>query len=205
MDTSGGGAVAPLVGQIEKFMESSPHVHPLTRVAFEWLQQQPFIGALLLLMVMDIITGTLAAALKGRVSSTVSREGITRKVFVWFVVGAAYVVGQFTSDLPLAKLVAGFYLWTEALSILENVALAGVPLPRVLTDTLSRLKEATQNGASANGAQMPLVIERERVERHIYEPPSARPSLPTRPNGASQEASGDAADVPPPDPQERSE
>lgn len=106
-----------------------------------WLNSQPVISTLLLLMVMDIITGTFAAIIKRTLNSSISWQGMSKKVVMLILVGFASVLETFSQGVPLGKLAAMFYIVTEGLSIVENAGLAGVPLPGAVTDVLVRLSQ----------------------------------------------------------------
>jgi toxin secretion/phage lysis holin len=114
----------------------------ITSAAFHLLQGMPLVSTLLLLMVIDVISGLATSFITKTVSSAVSWRGMSKKVIMLLVVGLAAVLEPFAQGIPLAKLVSLFYIATEALSIMENAALAGVPLPSVLTDALVKIKES---------------------------------------------------------------
>ena len=105
------------------------------------LNRFPLVGILLLLILIDICMGTLAAFVAKRLSSNVSWRGMTKKAASLLVLGMVAAVEPLTG-LPLAKLVALFYIWTEAISIVEAAAALGVPLPAQLLDALEKLKAA---------------------------------------------------------------
>lgn len=107
--------------------------------AMEAYGQYPLIGALIMLIGIDILTGLLNALADRTLNSTTSFRGMTRKAMVLLIVGTGAVLEPYTG-LPLSKLIATFYLFTEAISITENLHKAGVPLPSFLTDTLEKLK-----------------------------------------------------------------
>lgn len=93
-------------------------------------------------MVADILTGLIAAFITKSVSSTVSWAGMSRKVGIWIVVGLCAGLEPLANGIPLAHIACLFYIGTEGLSIVENLAHAGVPLPPRLIDVLHKLKEA---------------------------------------------------------------
>ena len=110
-----------------------------TQVVFEWLQSQPLILLLFTLSLADILTGVAAAFVTKTVSSDMSYKGMTRKAIMWMIVGVAGAVNHISSEIPVMKLTAGFYCFMEGLSIVENAGRAGVPIPAVLKDSLSKL------------------------------------------------------------------
>lgn len=109
-----------------------------------WIAARPFY-LLLVLMVFDIVTGLVLAAKEQRVSSKISREGMTRKL--GFILAAAFAlllepVGQTAVGTPaFGTGVTWMLCIPEAISVMENLAALGVPLPeswrRLLADSKS--------------------------------------------------------------------
>ncbi len=129
-----------------------------------WLQGQPIISLLLILMVADVGCGLARAFVTKTLSSTVSWRGMTRKVVMLILVGVASAVEPYAGGIPLSKGVALFYVAAEFLSILENAAAIGVPLPQVLIDALSKLKEA---GGQKGVLAQPSVVVNVPQDSHI--------------------------------------
>jgi toxin secretion/phage lysis holin len=128
---------------------------PITQQFFELVRYSPFVGILLWLVVIDVITGTFCAIVAKQLNSSISFRGMSRKAVMFLIIGVAAVIEPL-AGMPLAKLVASFFALTEVKSILENAALLGVPLPRVLTDAMTRLQQ--QAPAATNGS-VPAKIE----------------------------------------------
>lgn len=102
---------------------------------------QPFLKALILLMMIDYITGVLAATVTNNLSSKRGMIGIFKKVCTFLVVAAVIIVD------PLAELGGTLYLaviWcfiaNETISIIENAAIVGVPVPTRMKEVLEVLK-----------------------------------------------------------------
>ena len=104
-----------------------------------WAAMNPLVQALIVLMVLDIATGVLSGYVARKLNSDVSFRGVTKKVLILLAVATAGVVGPHIGDLPLAQVVAGFYVMNEGLSILENLAEAGLPIPEVLQKALAKV------------------------------------------------------------------
>lgn len=102
--------------------------------------------ALPLLMVADVVTGLLAAGLRGEIDSDVGARGAAKKVLVLIYVGCAalaqWAFGQVWPDVPIPALsvVAGIYCGVEFVSITENLGRAGAPVPPVLRQALAKLR-----------------------------------------------------------------
>ena len=105
----------------------------------------PLMTTLLVLNVTDVLTGVLKGGLKHEVGSRVFYAGIKKKVGQWLliIVGNAIDVVAFDS-LPVSKtLVVSFLIGTEGISIVENLAIIGVPIPAFITRYLVQIKEAS--------------------------------------------------------------
>lgn len=112
-------------------------------------------------MVLDYITGSMAAAKEGHWSSTQAREGIWHKCGMIVVVivagGADMLISMVLVNLPVLALpvqypglvcpvVLVWYIVTELGSMAENAAVMGAPVPKWLTQLLAVSRDAV-NGA----------------------------------------------------------
>ena len=97
--------------------------------------------ALIIFMVLDYITGLMCAVIDKKLSSAVGFKGICKKVLIIMLVGVAHVVDLHvvgTGD-ALRSAVVGFYLSNEGVSMLENAAHLGLPVPDKLKGILAQL------------------------------------------------------------------
>ena len=103
--------------------------------------------ALLLLVLLDYISGVCVAIQTKTLSSQIGAKGITKKVAMFVVIAFCHVLDTYLlqSETALAALSSVFYLSNEAISILENVGRLGVPLPEKLRSILAALK-SKENG-----------------------------------------------------------
>ena len=97
--------------------------------------------ALIIFMALDYITGLMCAITDKTLSSTVGFKGICKKVLILMLVGVANVVDIHIvgtgSALRSAEIC--FYLSNEGLSLLENAAHIGLPIPDKMKDVLAQL------------------------------------------------------------------
>lgn len=99
------------------------------------------IGILIAFVVLDYITGVLAAGSKGKLSSAVGMRGIAKKIGIFVLVAIAHLVDRALGDGTLIRDAAiFFYLANELLSIIENVGVIGVPIPEVLKKAVDILR-----------------------------------------------------------------
>lgn len=97
---------------------------------------------LVILMVIDIITGVLKALVQKKLWSRKSTYGFGRKILVFFIIVLANIVDNvfnFNGVLLYASVI--FYIINECLSIIENYALLGGKIPKQLEETLELLQE----------------------------------------------------------------
>lgn len=99
------------------------------------------LNTLLWLMIFDYIAGVIKAIHGKRLSSAIGFIGISRKVLKLMVVGVAFRIDQLVDTFMLREIVIMFFITNEGLSILENVALMGVPLPKKLEEVLLQFGE----------------------------------------------------------------
>ncbi|QSX09528.1 phage holin family protein [Alkalibacter rhizosphaerae] len=100
-----------------------------------------FLYALITFVVIDYITGVMCAILDGKLSSEVGFHGIFKKVFMFSLVAIGQIVDQFLikNGSVVRTAVIFFYLSNEGVSILENAAHIGLPVPQKLKDILEQL------------------------------------------------------------------
>lgn len=105
---------------------------------------------LLLLMLVDYITGVLGAIKTKVINSDVMFWGGVRKITVLFVIGLATMLDDWVQPgLPIFRTAAVyFYAGREGLSVIENLGKIGVPLPAKVKQFLAQLSE---NGETKNG------------------------------------------------------
>ena len=97
--------------------------------------------ALLVFVVLDYITGVMCAIADRDLSSAVGFKGICRKILIFALVGVGHVLDTHVvgTGSALRSAVICFYLSNEGVSLLENAAHLGLPVPEKLKAVLSQL------------------------------------------------------------------
>lgn len=97
---------------------------------------------LLMMVCMDYATGLLAAVSLRRVNSSTGLRGIAKKIGLLFLVSLGHMTDRILglNDLVLNVCIV-FIFANEGISIVENLALMGVPVPAKLTNVLEQLRE----------------------------------------------------------------
>lgn len=102
-----------------------------------------FLYALIVFVVVDYMTGVMVGILNKELSSQIGFRGIFKKVVIFSLVAVAYIIDTnvIQNGSVLRTTVIFFYLSNEGISILENAALIGLPIPKKMKDVLEQLKE----------------------------------------------------------------
>ena len=124
-------------------------------VSFLWGEWSMLLTVLVVLVVMDYVSGLYAAWVEGHknpkdstkgLSSRVGMKGIVKKVFIFLVIAAANLVDYTLietglRDAPIVFQAAIiFYIVNELISFAENVGRIGLPVPTQLKQAIQVLK-----------------------------------------------------------------
>lgn len=100
------------------------------------------IQSLLIVMVVDYLTGIASAIYNKELSSKIGFKGIIKKFCYLLVVALSVVIDNLTGQSGLIRtLVIYFFVANDGLSIIENMAEMGVKLPQKLIDSLEQIKK----------------------------------------------------------------
>lgn len=110
-----------------------------------------FLYALIMFVAIDYLTGLMAAYVQKKISSEVGFRGICRKVAIFCLVGVGHVLDTqvIQNGSVLRTAVIFFYLSNEGISIIENIAIIGLPVPKKLKDVLEQLRDDEKEGGGA--------------------------------------------------------
>ena len=99
------------------------------------------IQILVAFVVIDYVTGVLAAAYHGKLDSNVGLKGIAKKIFIFVIVACGHLVDNAMGIQDIVRDTAiYFYIANELLSILENAGEIGLPVPDILKNSIDSLK-----------------------------------------------------------------
>lgn len=139
---------------------------------------------LVAVMAIDYLTGVIVAWMgrsgkseTGALDSKAGARGIAKKVMMLLLVAAAAMIDRAmgTDKAIFRGMVIWFYVANEGLSILENLALAGVPFPKSVQNALEQLKktraEETAEAQPAAVAASEAQSAAEPVEEQEAHPP----------------------------------
>ena len=97
--------------------------------------------ALIVFVVIDYLTGVMCAVNDKTLSSEVGFRGICRKLLIFLMVGIANIldVHIIGTGSVLRTAAIFFYISNEGISLLENAALLGLPVPEKIKKVLEQL------------------------------------------------------------------
>ena len=93
------------------------------------------------LMFLDYLTGLIVGYKMQNLNSQRAFKGLRKKLLILAILCGASLMHKLVPDLAFRTLVGMFYCATELLSIIENVAKVGVPIPKKLKKALEQLRE----------------------------------------------------------------
>lgn len=104
-----------------------------------------FLYTLIAFVVVDYLTGVMCAVVDKKLSSHIGFRGIFRKVLIFVMVGVGHILDTqiIGSGSVLRTAVIFFYLSNEGVSLLENAAHLGLPVPEKLREVLAQLHSRT--------------------------------------------------------------
>ena len=102
--------------------------------------------ALLVFVTLDYITGIMCAVADKKLSSAVGFKGICRKVLIFALVGIGHLLDTqvIGSGSVLRTAIIFFYISNEGLSLVENAAYLGLPIPTKLHKVLEQLHDRAE-------------------------------------------------------------
>lgn len=102
--------------------------------------------ALVVFAVVDYITGVMCAVADKKLSSAVGFKGICRKILIFLLVGLANILDAqiIGTGSVLRTAVIFFYISNEGVSLLENAAHLGLPIPGKIKAVLEQLHDRAE-------------------------------------------------------------
>ena len=99
--------------------------------------------AVIAMMAIDYITGVVVAVLDKNLSSEVGFRGLVKKLFILVLIAVAHIIDAqvIGTGAALMTAVMLFFIANEGISILENAAALGLPIPQKLRDVLEQLRD----------------------------------------------------------------
>lgn len=102
--------------------------------------------ALVAFAVLDYITGVMCAIVDKKLSSEVGFKGICKKILIFVFVGIGHIIDTqvIATGSVFRTAVIFFYLSNEGVSMLENAAYLGLPIPTAIKKVLEQLHDRAE-------------------------------------------------------------
>lgn len=103
--------------------------------------------ALIAFMALDYVTGVIVAIIEKRLSSEVGFRGLAKKFLILVFVAVGHIVDTYIlGGTPAAmSAVMLFYMANEGISIIENAAALGLPVPKKLTSIMEQIRNKSES------------------------------------------------------------
>lgn len=103
--------------------------------------------ALIAFMALDYISGVIVAIIEKRLSSEVGFRGLAKKFLILVFVAVGHIADTYIlGGMPAAmSAVMLFYIANEGISIIENAAALGLPVPKKLTNIMEQIKNKSES------------------------------------------------------------
>lgn len=99
------------------------------------------LSTLVILMVLDYVTGVIKAVYAKRLSSEIGFKGLLKKITILIIVALGNIIETFTGGgTAIREIVIMFYIANEGISILENAAVILPNMPEGLKKILLQLR-----------------------------------------------------------------
>lgn len=97
--------------------------------------------SLLIVIVIDYITGVMSAIYNKNLNSNIGLKGILKKFSYLIIVSLSVILDRIVGDTgAIRTVVIYFFVANDGISIVENIGKMGVPLPKKLTEVLEQLR-----------------------------------------------------------------
>lgn len=110
-------------------------------VGWLWGEWSLLLQVLAAFVVFDYVSGLLASAIEGKLSSKVGFKGIAKKLMIFCLVAVGHLTDKAIGNGHLiGDGIIFFYLANELLSIIENAGRTGLWVPDILKNAVQILK-----------------------------------------------------------------
>lgn len=112
----------------------------------------PFFSVLLWALTLDLLTGIIACFVNDKLmfnSKNLSR-GICKKIVILSLVAFSHQLDIMLNLDIICSTVTFFFIGSDGLSVLENCAKIGIPLPKILVRSLQQVKDLGDNCENKN-------------------------------------------------------
>jgi toxin secretion/phage lysis holin len=99
------------------------------------------LSILTFMIIIDYITGVIAAGIERKLSSRIGFRGIAQKILIFALISVSHMIDQVIGVEHLIRdATIFFYIMNEIISIIENGKRVGLPIPAFLIKVIELLK-----------------------------------------------------------------
>ena len=110
-------------------------------IASFWASLSVTIHVLVILMALDFVTGLTAAFVRKSINADISFKGLAKKLMMFVMIYAGHLISvPLRAGFDIGEILALAFLVNEAISITENCAAVGIPIPPFLMQTLAKAR-----------------------------------------------------------------
>lgn len=99
---------------------------------------------LVLFIILDYVTGFMKGAFTKTLSSSIGWNGLMKKTGIFIAVIVAHQMDRFAGTQIVRTAVITFFIANEGVSLTENLAVIGVPIPKIMLKTLKAWKDSSE-------------------------------------------------------------
>lgn len=132
---------------MESYNYRTSYIISLLGTAFVWLFGEWDLPLMTLVtaMILDYITGITRGYINKQLSSEYGYNGIYKKVSILYILALSVLIDRLLGQGWIFRSIVCFwYIANEGISILENIASIGLPIPEKLEDALIQLKQGNK-------------------------------------------------------------
>lgn len=104
-----------------------------------------YIHGVLMVIVFEIITGLVKAFVSHQLNSSISLNGLAKHTLVILIIVTIYPYLLFIGFKGIANALVLFVIVSYMISIVENLDVIGVPVPRFVKKRLEKIKDEIDN------------------------------------------------------------
>jgi toxin secretion/phage lysis holin len=110
------------------------------------------IYALIALCAADYVTGVMCAFVRKELSSEIGARGISKKVYIFTLVGLGHILDVYllSDGTALRTALIFWYIGNEGISLIENAVVLHVPVPDVLKNALVQIRNKGNKSKTAD-------------------------------------------------------
>ncbi len=114
------------------------------------LSRDVLIHGIVIVILLDILTGMVKAFVQHKLNSSVSLQGLVKHILIIVLLTTVYPYLIFIGYEEVAGTIILFFLLGYATSVVENLSAMGVPFPKDIVKRLEKAKKLVDEGEETN-------------------------------------------------------